>query len=161
MFTTLFDTLKIHEFWLWNKSQPAITNCVRLCTYPDACVLEWEVCYLQIFVHISLLKFMKGSSACCEMTNEFGQFYSQPTHYRMYKYLVQYILWRSKEMCINKSLWLKFLNTWQKQQILVWRIVSESCDCVEFFAELLQKLPYSLRGIFTPLGNCFLFCWES
>lgn len=51
------------------------------------CVSEWELCYLQIAVHIPLLKFMRGSSACWEVTSDFGQIYSQPTHYTMYRYL--------------------------------------------------------------------------
>lgn len=62
-------------------------------SHPMVCVnLEWELRYLQIFIPMPLLKFMKGSNDYWEMTNEFGWFYSQPTHYRMYRYQAMHFM---------------------------------------------------------------------
>lgn len=60
--------------------------------------IPWSVCFrmrnllLQIFDHNPLKKFMKGKSACWEMTSEFQQFYSHPTYYRMYRYFAVYFM---------------------------------------------------------------------
>lgn len=71
----------------------------------------------------------------------------------------QYILWRFREMCSKKSFFLRFLNTWQKQQILVWKIVSELWLC-RILCRVAAEIALQLEGHFPPRGNCFLFCLE-
>lgn len=106
-----------HPKNLWNLIIKWTLVCqhVTFCIYHGLCVLEWEICYYRFLIIILWKSLWKERVPAEKWPVSFNNFI--PTQLiTECTGILQYILWKSKGMCSNKSLSLSFLNTWQSSR---------------------------------------------